>query len=386
MNNQLNYSLTDIPLDSILEYLSYTDWKIIEKGNPKWYIFVAKFPEDEKFTELVLPKDKSLLIYNNYLKSAIQILSELKNKPENEIAFSISNYDRDIFLCRNIEVETQESISLKQAAQQIKELKQLFAFAALSERHPEKPYFIDTQYSGAEKTIENFQFGHTFKGSFGFTILSPRINIKDFGTQNSVIPNEVEKTIVKPLERRVLERVVIGLNNTIKSVETSEIHDLMHGFRTGFNANMCRAIINMSVAMTNPLEFSVTWSPKIEPTSEILRTESSYLIEKTGFEYLQTAVEFMEKKESEEVTILCNVIDIAVNNNPNDSDTSRSVMVRWFDAVEGRVNKATIKLSMEDYLLACKAQQEWLPVKISGVLCKEKSNLYFEEYSIFAFS
>ena len=61
--------------------------------------------------------------------------------------------------------------------------------------------------------VEHYRFGHTFAGSFGYTIESPLIHESDVFRsefQDRLFELEAytdEEVVVTPLERRVMERV-----------------------------------------------------------------------------------------------------------------------------------------------------------------------------------
>ncbi len=164
--------LDDFNSKNLIEYLELTGWHLSHASNSKWQIFEGASDFYGKPLDIVLPKNLNAPDTNQYISNAINMLSELANQDVEIITHNIKNYERDILRIRNLETNTSSSISLYLAAQQVPQLKHLVSFAACSEVDP-VPHHVNANKPIAKSMVKHYQFGHTFKGSFGYTVESP---------------------------------------------------------------------------------------------------------------------------------------------------------------------------------------------------------------------
>ena len=209
--------LQNFPIDSLIAYLNLTGWRRVAV-NKRWFVFEGSKDIHGDALEVVLPRLSEASDLNLYVANAVNLLSALSNESPEVTARRIRHYDSDVLTVRNLETGERNSITLRLAQRQVSRLKQLVAYSACSEREP-KPYFI-MQSGIADRMVEHYRFGHTFAGSFGYTIESPLIHESDVFRskfQDRLFELEAytdEEVVVTPLERRVMERVVRGLRYT----------------------------------------------------------------------------------------------------------------------------------------------------------------------------
>jgi len=188
------------------------------------------------------------------LEGAINTLSQVEGKDRNEIASDIRSIGFDVVRSRvPDELVFEDTIHLDQAVSYTANIKKLLAASATTEITPDL-YFFRVKKE-ASQYAENCRFGHTFKGSFGFTIESP------------VTPN-VEPVFpgmeqMPPFARRVIQRLARGIKVIQEAVETQDPAVAVRGFQTGFSANMCEEFANL-VQYTAPsgMGFGFLLSPE----------------------------------------------------------------------------------------------------------------------------
>jgi hypothetical protein len=381
-----SYLLRSLEYEDLIEYLSNTDWQL-EEPSDRWIVFVGSEDIDGNSLAIVLPSDETAPDLYKYTANAINILSAVRDLPPEDIITEVRYYDRDVLRVRNLEKGDVESISLKTAAKQVAELRQLVAYsalseAALSEDRP-KPFFLNTRASVAQRMVERYQFGHTFRGSFGFTVESPKVSKESFAIIKSMLPEIVDDQKTVPLGRRVMERIVRGLLITEEATSDRDANKIINGYDRGFNANMCRAIVNMSLGKKVPMEYRVSWSAVMPPSDEAIIDTGPIQLREYGYEHLDYAAEILSELEPEEVTITGQVKVLSADDNPLGLDTSRSIIIRWFDDMEGRTNNVHVQLEKDDYLTAIQAHRDWSLVTIKGLLRRIKRNWRIVEYSDF---
>jgi hypothetical protein len=169
----------------------------------------------------------------------------------------------------------------------------LVAYSAAAEVTP-LPFFTKPSPRGV-KHAYNCRFGHTFEGSFGFTIESPLAPVVQATLLTEAAP--------PPFERRVVERVYGGLARVEQAVRDRSIEPLLKGYDVGLNANMCDALLNMRDHVPDlSVEYGVDWSPKVpepmdlKPRSERIGPEAD--------EYVQEAAKQLRATEPQGTSLL----------------------------------------------------------------------------------
>ena len=359
--------LRGLRFENLIAYLELTDWKFSETSNERWLVFEGASDIEGKPLEIVLPRDSSAPDLKIYLASAVNLLSAVTDDLPENVVKKIKYYDRDVLSVRILETGEEDSITLRLAAKQVSQLRQLVAFAANSEQEP-RPHF-NTQWAIAKRIIERYRFGHTFPGSFGFTVESPIIGQPTIVEQHPLLP-DVEKLVISPLERRVMERIVRGLLITQQATAEQDIQTLVKGYENGFNANMCEAVVRMSRGKTLPLEYTVLWSPKMGPSPDIDRPGTIRLRERS-YQYLEDASRELRELEPEYVTIRGRVTDLSSRGNPLEATgIPRSVAITWTNRPGKKrpVRVIVSPLKREDYFAAIDAHSKWNTVEVTGII------------------
>lgn len=373
--------LESLQYDDLLSYLENIDCERYDTENQKWIVFQCSHDIYGKPIEIVIPQNRNVSDINVHLMNAVNILSAVYDKSPEEIVSNIHYVDRDVLRIRNPMSGGLDSISLSVAAKQVSELKNLVAYAACSEQSPEA-YFLRSDTTLARNAVSSYQFGHTFKGSFGFTIESPPISPNTFSTQKPLL-DDTDDMPFSPVARRVMKRIVRGLSLTAKATREHDPRLIVDNYATGFNANMCTAIVNMSLDKKLPLEFSVAWSSLIPPKDEEISDPGIITLKPESYHQLEYAAEILTEYEPKKVSIHGLVTRLTANDNPLGLDTSRSIVLQWNNEAEGRVYRVYIVLDRDDYLKAIHAHESWLAVKITGELIKIKSKWHIVEYESF---
>jgi hypothetical protein len=284
------------------------------------------------------------------------------------------------FGARNIDAKN--SIPLQVAYQQIKEMRQLVSYSALSETNP-KAFFINAQQTIAKRVTSSYRFGHTFRGSFGLSIETPRLSTVGFTTQKSLMPDlQTERKLV-PIERRVMERIVRGLFQAKVASQERDPNILIENYMSGFNANMCRAILNMSMGKKIDLEYSIDWSAIFPPKEPELTIHEPIKMNEGIYDQLEYAFNVLSKMETEETEISGLIHSLSSKDNPLGLDTPRTILIKTFDDLDGKAYSILVTLNRDDYVIALDAHKNWFPVTVSGQLRKDKTPWRIENYTLF---
>jgi hypothetical protein len=360
--------LRSLQFGSLAEYLKLTGWEQAESPN-RWLVFKGSKGIAGDLLEIVLPADPRVPDVKRYVASAVDVLSAVENLSTELVVEKVKSYDRDVLKMREPETGDEDSITLKLAATQVFELKNLFGYSACSEQEP-KPHF-NTLSGIGKKITERYRFCHTFSGSFGFTIASPPIGkptIYTQATQPSLVPDLVEEKeiLLLPFSRRVMERVVRGLLFTQQATNSRDVSILVDHYGSGFNSKMCAAIVSMSKGKMIPLEYRVLWSPKVSPSDDVMDSGAIRLNE-VSYQYLEEAEHILSALEPNAVVVQGLVRGLRAKDDPLEAGSARSVAIRWINRPRGeRPVDIIVPLNREDYLLASEAHLHWKTVEVTG--------------------
>ena len=365
----------DFRINDLTKYLHLTGWRSAKSYKDKIRVFEGFSDIDGEPLEIALPLDERSHNASIYKAGALNLLCALTEDTPENIVKRINFYDRDLLSIRNLESDDPETINLPLASTQVTQIKQLISYAACSEFRP-RPHFYLVSIP-AKKAVRSFRFGHTFSGSFGFTVesivtdqqqLSLSVSDRDVPENNSKVPREFT---ILPLERRIMERIVRGLISLNQAVIRNDPSFIVRSYNEGLNSNMCRAILQMSQNKNLSLEYKVLWSPKIKPSEDVVNF-SGITIDDHEFSYLEEALRELRRFAPEETTIIGKVTALISRHDPLGSeDTPRLVTIRWSNrGVVGRPVDVGVILNKDDYIKASTAHIEWKNVSISGSILR----------------
>lgn len=358
--------LKNITTQELIEYLELSGWKNVESPKATWIVFAGPDDYYGEPLEIVLSKRDNTDTANQYLASAVDLLSTLRQESPSIMVQRIQNVNRDILSLRNTDENIITSIPLRLAARQVPKLQTLIRQASNSERDV-LPYYRSSYYnSQADRMVNSFQFGHTQNRSFGLVVQSPILPDPTPYTQLRFTDEEVAPPLM-PIERRITERVVRGLVAAKNAVRQHSVVALVESYNSGFSGNMCSAIVDISDDKKATIEYSVLWSPKIPPPQDIAEV-GSILLNETDYAYLESAANEMKalKKPEDTFRVRGMISDVSATDNPSKLDTGRSIVVKWKKPDIDRVVKIIVELNPEDYRSAIDAHKYWYPIEVTG--------------------
>ena len=359
----------DIPIANISTYLGAHGWSVDEKAHSDWYVFSGDNKSHNDGFEIILPKSTRSPEYSAYVMHMIEILSSLHNMSHERVISDIQHVCMDVMIVRVSDGADTTSIPMHLAAKQIPKLKQLVAYAACSEK-TQRAHYRDS--SQGKAMAEHYRFGHTVEGSFGYRVESAvgenlrfhedREQLRQMDIFENVVIDEVP-----PLERRVLERIVRGLVATTKTVEVRDAKPLVDGYSSGFNANMCQAVLEICKCHSSPIEYHISWSKKLPAPTDIQR-HSTIRIDRTHVDYLIAASGELKETVPEKVSVEGRVTALSSEDDPRSEDVDdRSVIIR-VSAGKFKSRKLRIALGKREYERADKAHMGWNTISVTGVM------------------
>jgi len=346
-----------LDIEDITPYLKENGWRL--KQREPYFVFEGKNDDDGNPIQIVLPRGKDPEDIHRRIAETISLLSAIENRSPYEVIRAINGINKDIVFFK----PKTHKISLEKAKSYINKIRQYYNYGASVEAEPSQT-FIKSTKKGREFVEQNCFFGHTFKGSFGFTIettLLPRSQI--------TLDGKKKEEQVPPFERRVIERLVRGIKYANESVMVGNPDVIVANYKTGLNANMCDALSDLIEEFKDlETEFYVSWSPSYEP-DEKLRGTRVVLSSKTQ-NYLKAASKSLSgASESENITLSGKIIELKRPHYDDDNelpDDQNHIVIR-----DDYGKNVTVLLTESDYKDACNAHRDKATVSIQGTLEKE---------------
>jgi len=357
-NAELDHA-RNVPLASLRRYLLLNGWQRLQ--NIKRGFDLYRLPADDgQELELVVPHSLAEQDAIRWIRDALRSLSQLCDQDIASTAAMIRSVTVDIIRSRVPDsLVLNESIHLDVASEFIKNVKRLLSAAATTELAP-APFFGRVRKE-AQLYAEGCRFGHTFRGSFGFTIESP-------------IPQNDSPTIevvdqIPPFERRVIERIARGLKTLELAANEQDTEPAVKNYRNGFSANMFDELIDIAESIKGErLKFEFAFSPEWRVSSDIT-PKVRFELMPVHVEVAKYAAKTLRLREFDrKKTIIGRVIGLKSKDNPSElveSTGDREVTILWISSEFGEIS-VRVQLPPEEYLQAVEAHKVGRMIRISG--------------------
>lgn len=363
-----------IGVQNLIAFLRKNRWTQSPTPNDRFLIFLGPDDDNGKPIRLALPNSEAYADSLQLTHDALDLLAYIYNTSVKSISDSISVLCNDIFKIRTlIDRQSGSRPSLNSAADSINNIRRQIIASACVEMAP-KPFYSKAS-SAAVNQADICSFGHTFDGSFGFTVESPiPYSQMDFGF--------IEKN-EPPFNRRVLERLIRGINYANIAAEQDDLDIITNNYESGLNANMCSMLMKLIESAHSNLEYSIAWSSAIDPSEDIKDLRSVNLTART-YLYLKEADTVLRKTEwSETRTITGTISNIGVDNQEHAEYQEHVVKILCMDD-EFKGKRITIYLDNDQFRLACDALKNTMNVRATGVLQRINGRYYIYETEAFA--
>jgi hypothetical protein len=297
------------------------------------------------------------------IRDSLELLAEVQGVDLQQMVRAVHALDRDILSVRFVGPQASSGgLRLDTATMLVWQLRDLLAYAACVEEYP-RPYFPKATSIGRKYT-ESCVFGHTFPGSFGFTIESP--------TGPAPFSNALDTP--PPFERRVITRVFRGIGDLRQALLSGDPEFLAQRYETGLNANLCELLEDtLRQADDSEMEYSVTWSPEW-PTPAGLEDLHSVRLQPSAASFLGAAARQMRRLEESRLREISGKVvalqsDASAPDDERNEDLERVATILW-EEQRGRKLRVRVTLEPQDYVRACDAHKAGLIVEVTGLLEK----------------
>ncbi|MFC3691458.1 hypothetical protein ACFOWB_04430 [Chenggangzhangella methanolivorans] len=327
---------------------------------PGLELFVQK--HGEEVFEIVLPASTGRSDEALKIDLALKTLSGLEDGTESQIAERIASYSRDLFRARlPDEAVFMDSIRLKVAESFLRRMRQFLEAAGTAEE-TSLAYVRGPSPLGAAYAAD-CRFGHTFVGSFGFSIQS------SVGPNSGYFDNEVDPA--RPFSRRVFERVARGMGHIAKAWDVREPRLLVEHYKDGFNSNMLENFsILLATGGVKRLEIDIDFSPEWKTPPDIART-LSIGIDTAAAHMMQEAAAYLRANEPPPLLRLTGTVSrLETSDRPPtllERDGFGEIYIEWLFRGSRRV-RTRVRLPIAEYYDALRAHSEGLRVSVAGYM------------------
>ena len=381
-----------IPLDLLRRYLQASGWRLAQKlelsaeslasfSQPVAEHFLRtrkKSPADadlyildgdRQAVEVLVPNSTKQVDFAARMSGVLTTLSYVEQRAPEVLLEEIRSVGFDLVRTKiPDEFVTNETISLAVAGRYVNDVRTLLATAATSEIKP-SPFFSRIRRTAAEYA-EQCRFGHTFRGSFGFTVESP-VASNDQPTFSVVEATFPPADGVPPFGRRVVQRLAYGLQTVDRALLRQDVSIIMNATDRGLNANTCEQLARL-VEETCPsgLSFTFSLSPEWKPQIELARS-MDFSVGPRHVEIMRAAAkELRDRPFSRPEQLRGRVIQLSSQDDPTNLYalvSEREVVIKWESEDLGEID-VRVTLSPLDYLQAVDAHRFGRPVIVGGTL------------------
>lgn len=349
-----------VPLGSLKRYLATAGWR--RQALRSGLELFALGPEDDEI-EIILPGTSHARDAQVRIGQAIRTLTALEERDPAAVVAAIRAIGYDLIKSRLPDsIIRHDTIKLGTAEEFIRRMARLLAASAHAELHA-SAYF--TRVDGvAQRYAEECRFGHTFRGSFGFTVESPV-------GPNTIVPGEAPPP-APPLERRAVQRLARGLRLIEGAIAHEDPGEIVRGYEVGLNANACEELAALvEVPHAGEVRLDIVFSPEWGVPEDVGAAPSFEIRHALSAEIMREAAKALRHSDDERRrTIIGLIRTLHSNENPSDLFSisgTQDVIVEWASEEHGLI-RVRVSLPPEEYLQAVDAHKTGRIVSIHGEL------------------
>jgi hypothetical protein len=357
------------PASTLLPQMGAVRRHLIKLG---WEEKISKDAKLKRYTlqegnheiHIFLSVDASEEIARSEMKMALQTLEQVYGSSQANVlrATAAFLYDQIKAVIPDDYVQN-DTIDLKTASSFIHDMRGFLASSATVEDTGDRK--VTRNPKASLDYANTCRFGHTFKGSFGFTIDSPLIQNDE---PTMPLPGMPEPE--PPQGRKVLQRINRSFRDLAKAKQSQSLVPLIEE-NSSISVKMCDDLVTMlQSASLSKIMFSFDFSPEWK---DDLSSDQTFDLGVGDINFLQDASTKLKGTIQPKLTTIFGYVDkLKASQKHGDifNDAARrQITVYWDSPDHGRVG-ITLQLAPEEYKEALKAHSETKPYFAAGVLHK----------------
>lgn len=368
----------DVTIDEAVTYLEKFGWVRQESKNPKLILFGGYEDDEGNPITIGLPASLRYVDAPLKLKEAMAFLARLTGRTIDEAIAEMRAPTRDIVKIR-VQFEGGDELpSVEGASVMLMQIKSLMAYSAHMEQLRREmemlrprdetatlPSYVRQYGAVGQSYIRRCKFGHTFRGSFGFSIESY------LGEPNKPLLPNMALYAQTPFERKVLQRLTNGLSSAERAEKDKSVDTLLKSYEIGLNANMCSDLSDIfQETPVKSIDYKVLWSPDYAPDASFF---AQVKLTRKCIQYLKSAAELLKTKDDpKEITVKGEILRLE-QSVPDEEGVERitSVIGRRVTIsafVNGRKRRISAYLDDMQHRLVCDAYKDRRFIELTGTL------------------
>ncbi len=332
---------------------------------------------DHEGVELLVPSSLDIVDARPLISRTLRALAEMQGLTLPEIVADVLSVGFDVIMSTiPTEYVVQETVAFERARRLINGMRDVLASTATTELEP-RPFFSRLKKEGADYA-DHCRFGHTFKGSFGFTLESPVVAPLQ-GELDGIEPSA-------PFERRVVTRFARALKAIHEAAIAENPELIVEASRVAFGANACEYFADMVEETSERMTFAVSFSPEwyLPNRAEL---SQSFAVGPQHVEVTRAAAkQLRDQLKPWQETVVGRVVQLANHEDPSDlfgQSGEREVVIQWNSGELGTIH-VRASLAPKDYLAAIDAHASGKVVSVSGLLDRRGRRWMLVDVSTFA--
>ena len=351
--------LHDLPsLAAMRRYLTNQGWSIRSAAVDGLDIFAIDDPDFGEM-QLVLPVESSVADTDRRVEQALRTVADMRERSFDTIAEEVNGIGFDLIEAALPSPKVySDSVSLRVADTLVRTSRALLrnaAFAEYDASQAERPRHLGHAYADA------CRFGHTFRGSFGFRILSL------VGPHDHSLIGEDD---TPPPERRIVQRLTRGLRAAEAAAKNLDPAPLVLAARQGLLAGGCYALAQLlDRSESDAVTFKVSFSPEWRPPADLSNNAPMLLPAGAASVIREAGRQLLARMPTGSTSVEGRVVRLSSRVSPADllHPEGREIGIEWQSEDHGDVT-VRVRLSPSDYLLALEAHRMGYDVSARGII------------------
>lgn len=313
--------------------------------------------------EVILPPNYEASEFRSRISGVLKTLEIVEERDLTEVIAEVNQIGFDVLRSHlpNARMVT-DAVPLDVAAKHIGAMKNLLASAATTEIKP-VPYYGRLR-KGAKLYSERCLFGHTFRGSFGFTVQSP---VAEPDRADALF----EGALNVPFERHVLVRLQLGLQQVADAVDRNSIASAIESV-DALSANGYDILASL-IEGAGHLSLDFAFSREYPAAVEGGRIEDHFEIGTRHVEVArETAIALRKRPVDRDATVIGLVTTLRNETDPNHlmaDALDREIQITWRSEDFGKI-RVRVALNADDYRKAILAHLANETVAVNGRLIR----------------
>ena len=365
---------------AVQRYLKGTGWIATKSRRPHIMFFSTE--RDGQEYEITLPLDRAFRDYSEAISMAVEQLAEVEKRTLYDIIHTFTAPIADIVKFRRIDTATENgTLPLEDGPSLFKNIRKAL-YAVVCDSLQPSLYHKRLHLQAADNFVKQCSFGQTEHGSYIATVICPfsQLDLSGNSRQLSLFDDATDYNT--SFTRQVTIRLMRSLERIFNAIETDQLETLQNNDTSDgiVSGNLLEALLELNGEdKVADIEISTQWAtvaPRVQGPHSV-RFSRDY------FPPLEKLIERIQSQNtnSSQQGEFVGRISLLQAEPDIQQRTNGEIILNTFD-LEGKVIKAHVTVSPEEFEIAIQAIREGLNVRVKGVLTSQGRTKRLEYTSI----